>query len=132
MTRQTIYEKYIGATETLTNNVRKLDFAGIAVVWLVLVGDTGGVVQNSTGLKWPLLFFVISLACDLFQFIYRAAIFGILNDFHRRAGKALEDDVTFSGKWNYPTILFFWMKILLCGLGYILLALNVGNQLWQS
>lgn len=132
MTRRTIYDKYLEATEALTDNVRKLDFAGIAVVWLIIVGDTGGVVSSSNELNWPLLLFVLSLTSDLLQFVYRAIVFGLLNTHLMGKGKSLEDDIEYSGKWNYPTLLLFWAKIALCGIGYVLLASTVGDQLWRN
>lgn len=132
MIRQTIYDKYLEATEALTENVRKLDFAGIAVVWLIIVGDTGGILSSSSGLNWPLLLFVLSLVSDLLQFVYRAIVFGTLNTYLTRKGKSLTDDIEYSGKWNYPALLLFWAKIAFCGIGYVLLASTVGDQLWQN
>ena len=103
--------------------MRQLDFAGIAVIWIFKIGkDEAGGVHFSKTLLWPLALFVLSLAFDLLQYVYKSAFLGILN--HRSWNKYHneEKDLKFSERWNWPTIGCFWIKtLLLCAaFGFLL------------
>jgi hypothetical protein len=127
--RKVLYDQYIHATEALTENVRKFDFAGIAVVWLARTGEAAGVLTYTPGLRWALLLFVGSLALDLLQFVYRAAMFRSLNRYHMDRGVKQEDEVEFSRRWNWPSEACFAGKVAACAAGLILLAIVVGRQI---
>ena len=63
--KTTFYE----ASSTLSENARKLCFAGIAIVWIFKVGDkNSGGIAFSVDLLWPLGAFVLGLAFDLLQY----------------------------------------------------------------
>jgi hypothetical protein len=72
--RDTYYE----ATDKVSELVRQLSFAGIAVVWILRTGDhTGGVTYSSELLR-PLVLFVASLSCAYYS-IYTKAPSGVFS-----------------------------------------------------
>ena len=72
-------DAYYDASGTVSDLVRKLAFAGIAVVWIFRVGDKTGGLKYFDAMLWPLGLFVASLAADFLQYLYKAIVWGSLN-----------------------------------------------------
>jgi len=108
---QQMLEAHYEASNTASDMSRKLAFAGIAVIWVLKIGKDSGGIAYSPELISPLFFFVLALAADLSQYIYKAIIWGVLNSYHFRCHKNNDADVEISNLVNFPTNIFFLGKI---------------------
>ena len=73
-------EAYYLFSGKLSDNCRKLAFAGIAVVWIFKKEDGGNYVLPAT-MAWATCFIIVSLALDPLQYAYQALAWGC---YHRR------------------------------------------------
>lgn len=106
-----IKSDYYEASGKVSELVRQLDFAGIAVIWIFKIGkDEAGGVHFSKALLWPLALFVLSLAFDLLQYVYKTAFLGVLNYRSWKKFRNDEHNVTVPHVGNFPTVSFFWIK----------------------
>src|SRR5882724_5194543 len=71
---------YYERSTKLSDVVRQLNFAGIAVIWLFRTGDKTGGIPYSECLLWPLGLLIGSATFDLLHYAYASAAWGI---FHR-------------------------------------------------
>ena len=69
--RETFYE----FSGKLSDNTRKLAFAGIAIVWIFKQGENGSYTIPDA-LKTAMLMFVVSLSLDLLHYIWQTFIWG--------------------------------------------------------
>ena len=65
-----IRDAYYEASGTVSDISRQLAFAGIAVIWVLKVGDGSGGIPFSSELVIPLYCFVSALGLDLLQYVY--------------------------------------------------------------
>lgn len=123
--RSGYYEK----SEKVSELSRQFAFAGIAIIWVLKVGNDSGGIPFSTELVIPLYSFVIVLVLDLLQYLYQTAAWGILNHFYWR--KYRDDDVNIkvSEIINWPAILFFWGKVTVIVFGYFHLLQFIHSKL---
>jgi hypothetical protein len=123
-----IRDAYYDATDKVSDIVRQLGLAGIAVIWIFRSGADSGGIKYSHSLIWPLGLFVLTLAADLLQYMYKSLLWGMLNWFLWRQYHDNEKDVIVSGKWNLPTLVLFWIKAALTMLAYVLLFRFIYRQ----
>ena len=109
-----VYQEFSGK---LSDNTRKLAFAGIAIVWIFKQGKNGTFILPDL-LKLAILMFVITLSFDLLQYIYQTIIWGF---FHRYYEKKFGEDyeLTAPKYFNWPAIFFFWSKVIVLVAGYV-------------
>jgi hypothetical protein len=109
-----VYQEFSGK---LSDNTRKLAFAGIAIVWIFKQGKNGTFLLPDL-LKLAILMFVITLSFDLLQYIYQTIIWGF---FHRYYEKKFGEDheLTAPKYINWPAIIFFWSKVTVLVVGYV-------------
>jgi hypothetical protein len=121
---------FYDASSTLSDNARKLCFAGIAIIWIFKVGEkNSGGVPFSTDLLWPLGAFVVGLGFDILQYFYKSTAWWIYFELKHRSGLADDADVDPSGWWNAPTTVFFYAKVLCCGIGFYWLVVYIWRVL---
>jgi hypothetical protein len=123
-------EYYNQRSTKLSEVVRQLNFAGIAVIWLLRTGEkTGGIPYNDF-LLWPLGLFVASATFDLLHYAYASAAWGI---FHRHKEKELKNnqDAEFHAPAaiNWLSNLFFWGKSIVTVAAYLLLVTYIAHYL---
>ena len=114
MTPKEALEAYYYYTGKVSDVIRQLGFAAIGVTWAFKV-DVAGRPRLSPRLLSAARLAVASLACDLLQYIYGSAVWGI---FHRMKEK--EDAAEFTAPpWiNWLALLFFWSKAVLMVASY--------------
>jgi hypothetical protein len=127
-----IKSDYYEATSKLSDVVRQLNFAGVAIYWLIRVGKETGGINYSPSLRWPLALFVTSLAFDLFQYFYKSLILGASNTFYYCKYKSAEKEIHWSGKRNWLTNFFFWGKVIFVVTAYLLLLKLIWQQLFYD
>jgi len=129
MKREDLRKAYDTYSAKLSDVVRQLSFAGIAVIWIFRVGDKPGGVAYSKELLYPLGCFVLSLAFDFLHYLYGSIAWSSFNTFKEKSG--VDKDVEFKapGWINYPSIVFFYTKAGLLFVGYLFLLIYIGKQL---
>lgn len=87
LTLEKLYAEYKATTVQLSDNTRKLNFAGIAIIWILKVGtDKCGGIPFEPILYYPLLGLIVSLFIDLLQYLVKATM---INCFHWEKEKEL-------------------------------------------
>jgi len=113
------YNSYTGQLSTVT---RQLNFAGIGVVWILRIGKNSGGVPFSTVLLVSLGAFVVSLFLDLLHYSYAAIAWGSFHR-HKEVSDTSETDEFLAPAWiNWPSLVFFWGKVLACVIGHLVLV----------
>ena len=104
----------------LSDNTRKLAFAGIAIVWIFKQGEDGVYVIPGI-LKTAMLLFVLTLSFDLLQYIYQTIIWGLFHRYHEKRLKGHERenvDLLAPCCFNWPSNVLLWSKIISLISGY--------------
>lgn len=91
--------------------VRKLAFAGIAIVWIFKY-DNPGDHLIPTELFKPLLFLIITLGLDLLQYLFPSFIWAIFYFYHEKKGMSPNYDLKASNWLSLPGWLCYYGKIL--------------------
>ncbi|MCK5608178.1 hypothetical protein KAR91_40225 [Candidatus Pacearchaeota archaeon] len=112
-------KEYQDFSSKLSDNTRKLAFAGIAIVWVFKQAKNGIFILPNL-LKLAMLMFVITLSFDLLQYTYQTALWGL---FHRHYEKKFGEDyeLTAPKYFNWPSISFFWLKVIALVAGYVVM-----------
>lgn len=121
---------YYGYSGKLSDVTRQLNFAGVAIIWIFRVGDTNGAgIPFAGSLLWVLALFVLSLAFDLGHYIYATAAWGLFCHRKELAGIREDEAVKAPTKINWPSLGFFWGKVGLNVVGYVVLVGYIANRL---
>lgn len=119
MKRQEIRKHYYESSATLSEVVRKLNYAGIAVVWLFWASESSLILAEDNTWVLILLAFTTSLALDALQYAWKTIAWGILNWYYTRQRVQLDEAVNVpKGPINVMTLIFFWLKVVACGFGF--------------
>jgi hypothetical protein len=97
-----------------------LDFAGIAVIWILKTEPVKFGIAFDKFLYYPLGAFVLSLACDLMQYLWASAVWDNAYRIYSKT-KDSSDAVEIAHSWTIPTRVFFWAKAVISIIGYVLL-----------
>ncbi|SRR5260370_6371669 len=122
-------DAYEEATDKVSELVRQLSLAGIAVVWVLRTGEHSGGIKYSDELLRPLILFVASLSCDLLQYMYKSVVWDYLNQHYWNIHHDNEVDVRVSKRWNWVPKILFWSKALLVIVAYACLLNFIYSQL---
>jgi hypothetical protein len=155
-------DTYESRSTRVSEIVRQLNLAGIAVIWLFRNGDKTGGIPYNDALLWPLGFFIISAGFDLLQFAYASAAWGIfsrqqekklnqrIDEKERKRGNEerrrkrgsveakdadVEDDDEIDeapGAINWVSNSFFWGKAILTVVGYYFLISYIARYLFAA
>jgi hypothetical protein len=119
------FEEYSGRTSDLA---RQLAFAGIAIIWLLRVGDKTGDIKFSNSLLWPLGGFIIAVGCDLIQYLYYTIAWRIIDSAESKRDKNPNREVSVSKRIHWIPWILFGAKIVLIIVGYIFLLRYMALQ----
>ena len=113
--RETFYE----FSGKLSDNARKLAFAGIAIVW-IFKQEKNGSYAVPEALKTAMLMFVVSLSLDLLQYIYQTIIWGSFHTYKENELKHNEE-ADFLAPCLFKNIanVIFWSKVMVLVAGYV-------------
>lgn len=112
----------------LSDIVRQLSFAGIGVVWILRVGKDVSDLKFNAQMVGALSAFCLALTCDLLQYVWSAGLWGFYSRYHEKRGALPEQKLYPSKYLNWPSIGFFWVKVLLCVAGMWTLLHYLGKQ----
>lgn len=126
---------YVAAATKAGDISRQLGFAGIALIWIFKTSPTGQPTLYNVplGLYWPTQLIVLSLILDLLQYMYKSVVWSIVAD--RLQDKELAaipppppGRIYPVSKWlNVPTLVFFWLKLVVMAAAFIWLLSFVAN-----
>jgi len=113
--RETFYE----FSGKLSDNARKLAFAGIAIVWIFKQGEDGLYIIPDV-LKTAMLMFVVSLSLDLLHYIWQTFIWGRFYTYKENKLKH-DEKVDFLAPRIFKNIanVIFWSKVIALVIGYV-------------
>lgn len=104
-------QAFYDASGTLSENVRKLAFAGIAIIWIFRVGNTAANLAFPPSLLWPLIAFIIALIVDVAQYLYKSTTWWLYYAWKHKQGIRDDGDVNPPGVINFFTGVFFYVKV---------------------
>ena len=114
-----IRDAYYAASGKVSELVRQLALAGIAIIWLFRAGgENSGGIHFSHFLIWPLIFFVSSLTADFLQYVYFSLIWSVMNWLQWNRHHDNNFDVPVQSFWNWIGDACFWIKAILMIVGY--------------
>ena len=103
------------ATGKASDVARQLAFAGLAVVWIMREASGNPI---GSELVAPLVLLVASLSLDLLQYVWCSFIWTMFYNYHFEKHKSDKAEVDIPDWTNWPSYLFFWLKILALTLGW--------------
>ena len=128
MKREDTRAAYYEFSGKLSDIVRQLSFAGIAIIWVFKVDQkTGTSVPRE--LVLPALLLVASLASDALQYAYQTAAWGLFNRRLELRRVSEEDNFSAPPAINVPANILFWLKVVLLAAAYALLLMFLGRRL---
>lgn len=112
-------ETYYEFSGKLSDNARKLAFAGIAIVWIFKHGNNGKFTIPEA-LKTVMLMFVISLSLDLLQYIWQTIVWNVFAVYKEKKLKHNEE-IDFLAPETFKNVadVIFWLKVIALVVGYI-------------
>jgi hypothetical protein len=115
-----VYYEFSGK---LSDIVRQLAFAGIAVIW-VFKQEAKPVAKIPDAMLVPLVLLVLSLTGDLLHYVASTFIWGTFSRYHeRKLKRPLEDpDLTAPRYFNWPALFFLCAKSILLVGAYVFLS----------
>lgn len=114
-------ENYYELSRPLSEVVRILNFAGIVLIWICWCSDNSEVIFPIV-FSVPLFFILISLFFDFLQYFWGSLIWGFWTNWKEKNEKILLDQKLKAPDWfNWPTIVFFWIKSISVFLAYCFL-----------
>jgi len=118
-------EVYETASSKLSDINRNIALAGIGLIWIFTKTNTKSIIPEE--LILPAIFLVISLTCDMLQYLYKVIVWAII--FRRKEIEikknqwTREKEFEHSPKLNIPTWFFWGIKILLVLLAYFIILI---------
>ena len=128
MKLENIRDNYKYYSQKISDIIRQLGFAGIALIWIFknVDGDRQFIPAD---LLLPTLFIVISLCLDLFHYISGTLIWGIYNR-KKELKDTKEGDIFLAPNYiNWTTLFFFWSKIIVMVVAYIFILKYLSDKL---
>jgi hypothetical protein len=121
MKLQDARDSYYYYSEKLSDITRYLGLAGIGIIWIFRVGESGKL-SLPRDLICPTILLIAGLGLDLLHYIAGSLVWGI---FHRHKEKKITEDAEFKApkELNWVTLFFFWFKIIpIIGAYYLMLT----------
>lgn len=112
------YAIYERSSKQVSDGVRQLALAGVAIIWLFRTGE-GAQTRIGRGLLLPLLFIVVALLCDLVQYIYSTNKW---KDLIRKAEAHNGEVTVVPVEVNQVPLRLFQAKIAATGIAYLFLG----------
>jgi len=118
------YDYYSGKVSEI---VRNLGLAGIAIVW-IFKNTIDGHHSVPPELFFPTMLLILGLSADLLQYFVSAKICFFVYRSKEKKGLGKEDPFVFSEKLTWPGFVFYYTKVLLICWAYVLLFMYIGSK----
>ena len=100
--------------------IRKFAFAGIGLIWIFKY-DTPNTTFLPDELLMPLVFLVITLTFDLFQYLLPSIIWTRFYKYYEKKGLDEEEDIKANNLLSLPGWICYYGKILSLGISFSLI-----------
>jgi hypothetical protein len=127
MKKSDIRQSFYAFSGKVSDIVRQLGLAGIAIIWIFKIDEKGGASHLPHELYTPLYILCICLLFDLFQYLYGTIAWEIVLRKHNNTKD--DHDINVSQKINYPTWICFGLKIVSLLIAYYFIMLFVMHKL---
>ncbi|HEX8693108.1 MAG TPA: hypothetical protein VF746_11850 [Longimicrobium sp.] len=117
---------YFQRSTKVSDIVRQLAFAGIAIIWL-FKSEVRGVPRVPDELLTAGFLIIVGLALDLFQYVSAAILWGTFARYKERKGVAAGDSFVAPAWINWPALTCFCLKIVFILGAYVV----IGRFLYQ-
>jgi|SRR3972149_7874735 len=123
-----LLERYTYYSQKASDVARQLGFAGIALIW-IFRSQVNNQWQIPRELYPGAIFIIVALVLDFLHYVAGSLIWSIYHTYKERAEKGKNTEFLAPGWINYPTLVFFWGKLIAMGVGYcfILRFLTTGS-----
>jgi hypothetical protein len=119
---------YFERSKQVSDIVRQLGFAGIAVIWLFNAGEASQI-DIPPELVFPGLLIVLSLGFDLSQYVLATVLWGVFQRNKELSGIPADEEIT-APRWiNWPALVCFTLKTVAILIAYGALATFLLNML---
>ncbi|TCK16981.1 hypothetical protein DFR30_0201 [Thiogranum longum] len=116
-----VRKAYYGYSGKASDVARQASFAGIAIIW-IFKSQEGARFAIPEELIQPMVLFIAALAADLLHYIFGSIIWGVYNKvLEKQHGVNFEGKFEAPSKINWPTLVFFSLKLGLSFSGFVLL-----------
>ncbi len=111
----------------LSDIVRQLGFAGIALIWVFTMRSSDGE-KIPQGLLGPGILIVLALSLDFLQYCSATLAWGAYSRYKERDGT--KEDAEFTApRWiNWPALFFFCLKVVVIGVAYGFLLVYLARR----
>jgi hypothetical protein len=124
-------ERHYTFTRQVSDNVRSLSIAAVAIVWIFKQGTDAGY-QLPAGLYWPVILIFAAMALDFLQSLYSSMAWFLFFRCKEKEGVTENDNLKHSPKINWPSYTFFYAKIVCMAVAYgLLLHFLAARVLWK-
>ena len=124
-------DAYYDYTNKASDAARKLSFAGIAIIWVFRAGD-GLASKLPEPLLWPILLFATALGSDLLQYVWGGLAWSIFCRMKEKGHSPVDADMNAPAWINWPTNVFYYLKIGLVVVGYAMMIAFLARQVVTS
>jgi hypothetical protein len=118
MKLEDVRENYQYFSQKISDIVRQMGFAGIALIW-VFKTDTGGKQVVPPELLPAAKLIVVALGLDLLHYICGTLVWGIYNRIKENKGTDEATEFLAPQVINWPALALFWLKIVVMVIAYI-------------
>lgn len=111
---------------------RQIAFAGIALIW-IFKKTNGNEIVICHELVLPSILLALALGFDIFQYIYQSITWALFYRYHekRLKKKKIDKEIHAPTVLNYPSWIFFILKVLLVITAYIFIIIYLTNTLFE-
>ena len=128
MKLETYRNKSYSLSKTLSENVRKLAFAGIAIIWIFKTTNSEGNNVLPMELIYPMMLILASLVSDTMQYLFGSLMWDRYCNKKRREGKTCESEVNPSSLIPRVMKIFYILKVLFVIIAYIQITIYLNSQ----
>jgi hypothetical protein len=118
-------------TKSLSEINRNLAFAGIAIIW-IFKSNESSIPHIDSKFLTPLLLITISLAFDIFQYLYSSIIWTWFHKSKENKGVQDDDEIDAPSWYPIPSYILFYSKVILNLSGFIFLLVLLHGELFQK
>lgn len=111
-------ENYYYFSQKMSEIVRQLGFAGVALIW-IFKDEVDGKQVVPPALLTTAKFIVIGLGFDLLHYVAGTLVWGIYNGLKERSGTKEGTEFLAPRAINWPTLFFLWAKVIAIFIAYI-------------
>ena len=120
-------ESYYYNSGKLSDIVRQLGFVGIALVWILGLGEDAAATLPDD-LAAPTILILVALVLDVLQYVVTTITWGVFNRIKERQNVGEDAEFEAPRQLNWAPLVIFWMKVVAISAAYVLLGLYTADR----